>query len=54
MKNFFKKIIPVLLTLLILVSIAWYCFIYDRTFTRDMLLSLARYNSTDGNPYLTS
>lgn len=54
MKNFFKKIIPVLLTLLILVSIAWYCFIYDRTFTRDMLLSQARYNSTDGNPYLAS
>lgn len=54
MKNFFKKIIPVLLTALILVSIVWYCFIYDRNFTRDMLLGQARYNSTDGNPYLAS
>ena len=50
MKNVFKKIIPVLLTLLILVSIVWYCFVYDRNFTRDMLLSQARYLSTNGKP----
>ena len=37
MKNLFKKILPVLLVLLILASIVWYCFIYDRAFTRDML-----------------
>lgn len=54
MKNFFKKILPVLLVLLILASIAWYCFIYDRNFTRDMLLGQARYHSTDGNPILAS
>ena len=50
MKNAFKKIIPVLLTLLILVSIVWYCFVYDRDFTRDMLISQARYLSTNGKP----
>lgn len=50
MKNLFKKIIPILLTVLILVSIVWYCFIYDRNFTRDMLLSQARYLSTNGKP----
>ena len=50
MKKFFKFIIPVLLTVLILASIFWYCFIYDRNFTRDMLLTQARYHSTDGNP----
>lgn len=54
MKNVFKKVLPVLLVLLILASIAWYCFIYDRNFTRDMLLSQARYHSTDGNPMLAS
>ena len=48
MKNVFKKILPVLLTLLILVSIVWYCFVYDRSFTRDMLISQARYLSTNG------
>lgn len=54
MKKFFKKIIPVLLTALILVSLFWYCFIYDRNFTRDVLLTQARYHSTDGNPRLAS
>ena len=54
MKNVFKKIIPFLLTLLILASIAWYGFIYDRNFTRDMLLSQARYHSTVNHPDLAS
>lgn len=50
MKNVFKIIIPIILTLLILVSIVWYCSVYDRNFTRDMLLSQARYLSTNGKP----
>ena len=54
MKNLFKKVLPVLLVLLILVSIVWYCFIYDRNFTRDLLLGQARYHSTGGNPVLAS
>lgn len=54
MKNLFKKILPVLLAFLILASIVWYCFIYDRAFTRDLLLGQARYHSTDGNPILAS
>jgi len=54
MRNVFKKIIPVILSLLILLSIAWYCFIYDRNFTRDMLLSQARYLSTNGKPSAAS
>ena len=48
MKKVFKIIIPIILTLLILVSIVWYCSVYDRNFTRDMLLSQARYLSTNG------
>ena len=39
MKKFFKIIVPILLTAFILFSIFWYCFIYDRNFTRDMLLT---------------
>lgn len=54
MKKVFTKIIPVLLTVLILASVFWYCFIYDRTFTRDMLLAQARYHSTDGNSKMAS
>ena len=54
MKKVFTKIIPVLLSLLILASVFWYCFIYDRNFTRDMLLTQARYHSTDGNPKMAS
>ena len=54
MKKVFAKIIPLLLTILILASVFWYCFIYDRNFTRDMLLSQARYHSTDGNSKLAS
>ena len=54
MKKLFRIIIPVMLTLLILVSIVWYCFVYDRNFTRDMLLSQARYLSTNGKPSTAS
>ena len=54
MKNVFKKIIPFLLTLFILASIAWYGFVYDRNFTRDMLLTQARYHSTTNHPKLAS
>ena len=54
MKKFFRFIVPVLLAALILASVFWYCFIYDRNFTRDMLLTQARYHSTDGNPKISS
>lgn len=54
MKKVFHIIIPFLLVVLILASLFWYCFIYDRSFTRDMLLGQARYHSTDGNPRLAS
>ena len=54
MKKVFKIIIPIILTLLILASIVWYCSVYDRNFTRDMLLSQARYLSTNGKPTAAS
>lgn len=54
MKKFMKKLIPVLLVLLIIASLVWYCFVYDRTFTRDILLSQARIFHTNGNPKIAS
>ena len=54
MKNSLRKIVPILLVLLIIASILWYCFVYDRAFTRDLLLQQARYHSTHGNPSLSS
>ena len=54
MKNFVKTLVPVLLALLIIASLVWYCFVYDRDFTRDMLLNQARYQSTNGNPRAAS
>lgn len=54
MKDSSKKIVPVILALLIIASLVWYCFVYDRDFTRDMLLNQARYQSTSGNPRIAS
>lgn len=54
MKNFWRTLVPILLAVLIIASLAWYCFVYDRDFTRDMLLNQARHQSTNGNPKLAS
>lgn len=54
MKKAIKILVPLLLVALILVSIGWYLFIYDRTFTRDTLLSQARYQDAHGNSRLSS
>ena len=43
MKKKVKRILPILLILLIIASMIWYLFIYDRDFTRDMLLQTARF-----------
>ena len=42
MKKAVRIFIPLLLVLVILASVAWYLFVYDREFTRDSLLSQAR------------
>lgn len=54
MKKAFKIIIPLLLSAAILLSIGWYLFVYDRNFTRDILLQQARYNDLHGNVGLAS
>ena len=53
MNKFFKVIIPIILVLVIMACIGWYLFIYDRDFTRDMLLQGARYFDAQGNHELS-
>lgn len=47
-------LMSLILGLLILASIVWYLFIYDRDFTRDALLNQARYQDINGNSRLSS
>lgn len=49
MKLFFKRCVPFILALGILASIGWYLLVYDREFTRDMLISQARHFDASGN-----
>jgi len=43
MKHNLKRILPILLVIVVICSIVWYLFVYDRDFTRDMLIGQARY-----------
>lgn len=54
MKKATKFLVPLLLGLLIIASIVWYLFIYDRAFTRDALLGQARFHDLHGNSKLSS
>ena len=54
MKKFVRFLVSLLLAAAIVVSIGWYLFVYDRDFTRDALLSQARYNDLYGNARLSS
>lgn len=49
MKKTIKRLLPILLGILIIVSIVWYLFVYDQAFTHDMLLKYARYFEERGN-----
>ena len=49
MKRFIKRLVPFILVLGILASVAWYLFVYDRAFTRDFLISQARFFDSRGN-----
>ena len=54
MKKTLKFLVPLAMGLLIIASIIWYLFIYDRAFTRDTLLNQARYQDINGNSRLSS
>lgn len=54
MKKATRILVSALLMLLIVVSIVWYLFVYDRAFTRDSLLGQARFQDLHGNSRLSS
>lgn len=54
MNKFIKFIVPLLLAVLIIASIGWYLFVYDRDFTQHMLLQQARNSDTKGYAKLSS
>ena len=54
MKRFFRFLVPMLLVIALISCAVWYLFVYDRDFTRDMLLQQARYNDIKGNSGLSS
>ena len=54
MKKILRFLVPLLLVIAIIGSIMWYLFVYDRAFTRDMLLSQARYNDLHGNSRMSA
>ena len=49
MKRTMKKILPILLSLVVICSIIWYLFVYDRGFMQDVLLGSARFCERYGN-----
>ena len=54
MKKLIRFLVPLLLACVVVFSIGWYLFVYDRTFTRDMLLQQARNHDLKGNTALSS
>lgn len=49
MKRAIRIIIPMLLAIAIVLCLVWYLFVYDREFTRDILLHSARLFENQGN-----
>lgn len=48
MRSPLKRILPILLAVMVLCSVIWYLFVYDRDFTRDALLWSARQLESGG------
>lgn len=54
MRKIMRFVVSALLALLVVASVFWYLFDYDRAFTRDFLLKEARVNDARGNSALSS
>lgn len=54
MKKFFRIFVPILLALAVLLCLFWYLFVYDRAFTRDVLLYGARVSDKHNNHGIAS
>lgn len=50
MKKVFKIVLPIMLALVLVLCMVWYLFVYDRAFTRDILLSCARFSDRNNKP----
>lgn len=50
MKKVFKFIVPIILAVAIVLCMVWYLFVYDRAFTRDVLLYSARHFDRNNKP----
>lgn len=49
MKRTIKRFLPIIISLVIICSVIWYLFAYDRGFMQDILLGSARYFEQQGN-----
>lgn len=54
MKKTLRVIVSAFMVMLILASIVWYLFVYDRGFTRDTLLQQARFHDMHGNSRISA
>ena len=43
-----KRILPILFSIIVICSLLWYLFVYDTDFTRDMLVTQARFFEANG------
>ena len=50
MKRVFKILLPIMLALVLVLCMVWYLFVYDRAFTRDILLTCARFSDRNNKP----
>lgn len=48
MKKVLRILLPIILILAIILGLVWYLFVYDRAFTRDVLLGCARFCEEQG------
>lgn len=49
MKKTLRILLPILLAIVIIICTCWYLFVYDREFTRDVLVSCARVSESNGS-----
>lgn len=54
MKNILRFVVAILLAVLLVASIGWYLFVFDRDFTRDMLLQQARFQDMHGSSRISA
>ena len=50
MKKVLKFLVPIILAVAIVLCLIWYLFVYDRAFTRDVLLHSARFFDRNNKP----